>query len=255
LIRSRLRESPWFLGKAGSEHTKLRAGCRGVRQAVWRDSRRQFYRHHDRWRNSALGAAPGSSLLLPGNRDNQVPDSARALESVHCERRQRKVPAQLFQLGRGPGLIRSRELLLPKSDRSAGFVFRNFAIQTAERVGATLAQEFVLGRFTHRGGHIKRASPSRPPSIIPFHRTWGTDSQQVAVYLNLFCDSLDSHYSSGMMRRIMFFPLSLLACMCCTPIFAQDRVALDRLLAARAQYYTPTASGLKSFHCEATIDW
>jgi hypothetical protein len=27
------------------------------------------------------------------------------------------------------------------------------------------------------------------------------------------------------------------------------------LLAARAQYYTPTASGLQSFHCDAAIDW
>lgn len=60
-------------------------------------------------------------------------------------------------------------------------------------------------------------------------------------------------------RRIsalwVFLPLFLIACICCTPIFAQDKVALDRLLAGRAQYYTPTASGLKSFHCEATIDW
>src|SRR5258706_4424387 len=55
----------------------------------------------------------------------------------------------------------------PRSNRSAGLVFGNFAIQTAERVGATLAQEFVLGRFTHRGGHIKRVSPYRPPSDNP----------------------------------------------------------------------------------------
>jgi hypothetical protein len=31
--------------------------------------------------------------------------------------------------------------------------------------------------------------------------------------------------------------------------------ARDRLSAARAQYYTPTAKGLKSFQCEAAIDW
>jgi hypothetical protein len=62
---------------------------------------------------------------------------------------------------------------------------------------------------------------------------------------------------SGMLRRIILLPLFLIACIRCTPIFAQnqDEVALDRLLAGRAQYYTPTASGLKSFHCEATIDW
>jgi hypothetical protein len=36
---------------------------------------------------------------------------------------------------------------------------------------------------------------------------------------------------------------------------AQDKAASDRLIVARGQYYTPTASGLKSFRCEATIDW
>jgi hypothetical protein len=36
---------------------------------------------------------------------------------------------------------------------------------------------------------------------------------------------------------------------------AQDKTAADRLIAAHGQYYTPTASGLRSFHCEATIDW
>jgi hypothetical protein len=34
-------------------------------------------------------------------------------------------------------------------------VFGNFAIGTAERIGANLAQEFLLGRFTRRGGHLK----------------------------------------------------------------------------------------------------
>ena len=53
----------------------------------------------------------------------------------------------------------------------------------------------------------------------------------------------------------MHLLLFLIACICCTSIFAQDKAARDRLLAAHAQYYTPTASGLKSFHCEATIDW
>jgi len=39
------------------------------------------------------------------------------------------------------------------------------------------------------------------------------------------------------------------------PLRAQDKEARDRLAAAYAQYYTPTASGLKSFHCDASIDW
>ena len=38
----------------------------------------------------------------------------------------------------------------PKSDRGAGLVFGNFAIGIAERVGASLAQEFLVARFTHR---------------------------------------------------------------------------------------------------------
>jgi outer membrane biosynthesis protein TonB len=60
-----------------------------------------------------------------------------------------------------------------------------------------------------------------------------------------------------MLHRVIFLPLFLIACISCTSIFAQDqdKVARDRLLAGRAQYYTPTASGLKSFECEATIDW
>lgn len=39
----------------------------------------------------------------------------------------------------------------PEADRGAGLVFGNFAIGTAERVGASLAQEFLLGRLTRKG--------------------------------------------------------------------------------------------------------
>lgn len=34
-----------------------------------------------------------------------------------------------------------------------GLVFGNFAIGTAERIGANLAQEFILSRFTRRARH------------------------------------------------------------------------------------------------------
>lgn len=48
----------------------------------------------------------------------------------------------------------------------------------------------------------------------------------------------------------------LLCAFCCsTALSAQNKSPRDRLIAAHAQYYTPTASGLKSFHCEASIDW
>jgi len=46
-------------------------------------------------------------------------------------------------------------LYYPQANRGAGLVFGNFAIGTAERIGATLAQEFLLGKFTRRGGHMK----------------------------------------------------------------------------------------------------
>jgi hypothetical protein len=46
-------------------------------------------------------------------------------------------------------------LYYPKSDRGAGLVFGNFAISTAERVGSSLAQEFLLGKLTHRARRIE----------------------------------------------------------------------------------------------------
>lgn len=46
-------------------------------------------------------------------------------------------------------------LYYPRSNRGAGLVFGNFAIGTAERIGTSLIQEFLLGKFTRRGGHIK----------------------------------------------------------------------------------------------------
>jgi hypothetical protein len=65
----------------------------------------------------------------------------------------------------------------------------------------------------------------------------------------------NSRYSSGMNRRGSCLLLFVLTYLCSTSIVAQDKAATDRLFAAHAQYYTPTASGLKSFRCEATIDW
>jgi len=46
-------------------------------------------------------------------------------------------------------------LYFPKADRGVGLVFGNFAIGTAERIGTSLVQEFILGRFTKRGGHME----------------------------------------------------------------------------------------------------
>jgi ketosteroid isomerase-like protein len=57
------------------------------------------------------------------------------------------------------------------------------------------------------------------------------------------------------MNSKVSFLLFALTCFYSTPTLAQDKAASDRLTVAHAQYYTPTASGLKSFRCEATIDW
>ena len=46
-------------------------------------------------------------------------------------------------------------LYFPRANRGVGLVFGNFAIGTAERIGASLAQEFIIGRFTKRGGHMQ----------------------------------------------------------------------------------------------------
>jgi hypothetical protein len=43
-------------------------------------------------------------------------------------------------------------LYFPRANRGVGLVFGNFAIGTAERIGAGLAQEFIIGKFTKRGG-------------------------------------------------------------------------------------------------------
>jgi hypothetical protein len=42
----------------------------------------------------------------------------------------------------------------PQPNRGAGTVFSTFAIGTAERIASTVAQEFLLGKFTYRGGHV-----------------------------------------------------------------------------------------------------
>ncbi len=58
-----------------------------------------------------------------------------------------------------------------------------------------------------------------------------------------------------MNRLVSCLLLVVMTCLNRGSTLAQDKTASDRLFIARAQYYTPTANGLKSFHCEATIDW
>lgn len=46
-------------------------------------------------------------------------------------------------------------LYYPQANRGAGLMFGNFAIGTAERIGASLAQEFVIGKLMKRNRHMK----------------------------------------------------------------------------------------------------
>jgi hypothetical protein len=45
-------------------------------------------------------------------------------------------------------------LYFPKANRGVSLVFGNFALGTAERIGASLAQEFFIGKFTRKGVHV-----------------------------------------------------------------------------------------------------
>jgi hypothetical protein len=58
-----------------------------------------------------------------------------------------------------------------------------------------------------------------------------------------------------MLGKLKLFLLLLIGFVSSTSALAQDSAARNRMFAAHAQYYTPTASGLKSFQCDATIDW
>ena len=46
-------------------------------------------------------------------------------------------------------------LYYPRSNRGVGLVLGSFGIGIAERIGANVAQEFLLGKFTRRGGQPK----------------------------------------------------------------------------------------------------
>ncbi len=58
-------------------------------------------------------------------------------------------------LGGDLGSAAIANLYFPASNRGVGLLLGNFAIGTAERIGANLAQEFLLNKFTHKGGDGK----------------------------------------------------------------------------------------------------
>ena len=66
-----------------------------------------------------------------------------------------KLQPNCSTVGGGLAAAGIANLYYPKSNRGVGLVFGNFALGTAERIGANLAHEFLLGRFTRRSGHMK----------------------------------------------------------------------------------------------------
>jgi len=57
-------------------------------------------------------------------------------------------------LGGDLGSSALSNLYFPRSNRGVGLVLGQFALSTAERIGSSLAQEFIVGKLTHRGGHV-----------------------------------------------------------------------------------------------------
>ena len=58
-------------------------------------------------------------------------------------------------LVRGDLMRLSREAGILQGESRPGLVFGNFASGTVERIGASLAQEFIIRKFTRRAGHMK----------------------------------------------------------------------------------------------------
>ena len=58
-----------------------------------------------------------------------------------------------------------------------------------------------------------------------------------------------------MPRKVCCLLLTAVLCLASTTLLSQDKDPRARLTRAHALYYTPTASGLRSFHCDAAIDW
>lgn len=67
-----------------------------------------------------------------------------------CKGDNGKLQANYSSMGGDLASSAISNLYYPQSNRGTGLVFSSFAISTAERVLSTVAQEFVLGRFTHR---------------------------------------------------------------------------------------------------------
>jgi len=77
------------------------------------------------------------------------------LNPVICKADNGKLQPNYSSLGGDLASSAIANAYYPESNRGAGLLFTNFAISTAERMAASLAQEFVLHKLTHRPSHTK----------------------------------------------------------------------------------------------------
>lgn len=88
-------------------------GAKGYSQRLGANLRNGIHRHHGRRRPSALSAAPGSTLLLPGHRHHTVAHLPRALQPVYLQGRQWNLAAELLERGWRSGGFRHFKHVLP----------------------------------------------------------------------------------------------------------------------------------------------
>jgi hypothetical protein len=122
--------------------------------AVAADGFTDINRHNDRWGYSPNTLTSRSALLLSGNGHNQFPRRHAISSPFVAKGDNRKWQPNYSSLGGDLASSAIANLYYPQSNRGPGLLLGNFAIGTAERVGTSLAQEFLFGKFTRRGSHV-----------------------------------------------------------------------------------------------------
>jgi hypothetical protein len=99
-------------------------------------------------RYPTIASAPGPALLLPGHGHKQVTRSARTLQPIHLQGRQRRLQPNYSTIGGDLASAALANAYYPESNRGVGLFLRNFLIATGQRALANVAQEFILRRLT-----------------------------------------------------------------------------------------------------------
>jgi hypothetical protein len=96
-----------------------------------------------------------SPVFLSGNRHYQFANVHAIFSAFVAKGDKGKWQPNYSTVGADPAAAGIANLYYPRSNRGVGLVFGNFALGTAERIGVNVAGEFLFGRFTPRGGHLK----------------------------------------------------------------------------------------------------